>query len=115
MWIASMEWHIRIRKPAYTSQFVFVVSNGLSSSRRDYVPKRYVNVACGEADRCRARDHQWFCDIMRSNKPKFFTEFAPHRISRMFPRLNVASGREPELRTFVIHEQDFPAVDHGEI
>jgi hypothetical protein len=33
----------------------------------------------------------------------------------MLPWFDVASGREPELRTFVIYEEDFATVDHGKV
>jgi hypothetical protein len=52
---------------------------------------------------------------MPSNEPKFLAKFADHRISGMFPFLDVASGWEPELRTLVIYEKDFVAINHGKV
>jgi len=110
-----MERHIRIPKPAYTSEFVLIVVDALGPRGSDDVPKRYVNVARGEADGRRACDHQRFCDVMSSNEPKFLAELAHNCIARVFPWLHVASGREPELRAFVIHEKNFAAVNDSEV
>src|SRR5258707_13554065 len=110
-----MERHIRIPKPAYTSEFVLIVVDALGPRGCDDVPKRYVNMTSGETNRRRARHHQRLRNVVCRNKPKFLAELAHYCIARAFPWLHVASGREPELRAFVIYEKNSAAVKHIEV
>jgi hypothetical protein len=52
---------------------------------------------------------------MVSDKPEFLSELSRNCVSRMFAWFDVASRREPELRTFVIYEKDFATVDNREV
>lgn len=102
-------------KPAYAREFMFIVIDALIPRCRDDIPQRYVNVTGGQADGCRACDHQWLGDFMPSNKPEFLEELAGNRFSRVFPWLDVTSRREPELRTLVIDEKNVLPVNHCKV
>jgi hypothetical protein len=99
-----MERHIRIPKPAYTSEFVLIVADSLSAGSRNDIPQRYINVTGSKADGRRACDHQRLSDVMSGSKPELLKKLALHCFSGIFLWFDMASGREPELRVFVIHK-----------
>lgn len=72
-------------------------------------------MACGQPYRRRARDHQGLSNLVSGNNPKFLKEFAYYRFSRMLTRLDMATRRQPELRTFVIHKKNIASINDGEI
>ena len=110
-----MERHIRIPEPAYIREFLPIVVDALTPRSLDDVPQRYVNVARSETDGQSACDHQWFSDVMPSNKTELLAKLARYCFSGMFLRLDVASGWEPELRSFVIYEKDVASVNYCKI
>jgi hypothetical protein len=110
-----MERHIGIAKPAYIREFLLIVVDALIARGRDDVPQRYVNMAGSESDGRSACDHQGFSDVMPSNKTELLAKLARYCFSGMFLRLDVASGWEPELRSFVIYEKDVASVNYGKI
>jgi hypothetical protein len=110
-----MERHVRIAEPAHIREFLLVVVDALTPRSLDDVPQRYVNVARSKTDGRSACDHQWFSDVMPSSKIELLAKLARYGFSGMFLWLDVASGREPELRRFMIHEKDVASVNHGKI
>ena len=52
---------------------------------------------------------------MPCNKPEFFEEFARDCLSWVFARLDMAPGRQPELRGLMIDEQYFATVNDDEV
>jgi hypothetical protein len=110
-----MEWDVRIAEPAYILEFLLIVVDALTSRSLDDVPQRYVNVAGSETDGRSARDHQWFSDVMLSDKTELLAKLARYRCSGMFLWLYVASGWEPELRSFVIYEKDVASVNYSKV
>jgi hypothetical protein len=110
-----MERHIRIAEPAYIREFLLIVVDALTPRGLDDVPQRYVNVARSETDGRSACDHQRFCDVMLGSKTELLAKLARYRCSGMFLRLDVASGWEPELRSFVIYEKDVASVNYSKV
>lgn len=106
---------MRIRKPTHLREFLLIVLNELSSRGRDDVPQRYINVPRSEADGRRTRNHQGPRDGVAGNKPELFEEFAQDCLSWVFAWLDMAPGRQPELRGFVINEQYLATVNHGKV
>ena len=87
-----MERHIRIAEPAYIREFLLIVVDALTPGSLDDVPQRYVNVARSETDGRSACDHQWFSDVMPSNKTELLAKFARYCFTGMLLWLDVASG-----------------------
>jgi hypothetical protein len=110
-----MERDIRIPKPMYTCEFLLIVADELSPRRGNYIPKRYVDMAGGQADGRRACHHQRRSDGVCRRKPELLAEFARNRFARMLGWLDVASWRKPELRTPVIYEKDLASVNDGKV
>jgi hypothetical protein len=52
---------------------------------------------------------------MSGSEAEFLEEFALYCFSRVFLWLDVTSGWEPELRTSVIHKEDFVSVNNGKV
>jgi hypothetical protein len=52
---------------------------------------------------------------MAGREPEFLSQLSRHCISRMLPRFDVTSGREPELRTFVIYKKNFATIDDSKV
>jgi hypothetical protein len=110
-----MERHIRIAEPAYIREFLLIVVDALTARSLDDVPQRYINVARSETDGRSACDHQRFRDVMLSNKTELLAKLARYGFPGMFLWLDVASGREPELRRFMIHEKDVASVNYRKV
>ena len=110
-----MERHVRITKPVYAREFLLIILDALSPRGRDDVPQRYVNVAGSETDGPSACEHQRFSDVVFRNKAEFLAQLARYRFSGVFLRLNVTSWWEPELRIFVIYEQDVVSINYGKV
>ena len=104
MRLAAVERRLRIGKPLHAAEFLLIEIDPLIALGGDHIPQRHINMPSGQADGRSTCDHQWFGDVVSGNQAEFFKELALHGLSRMFSRLDVAARREPELRTFVIHE-----------
>jgi hypothetical protein len=102
--VTATERHIRIPKPLYTRELLLIEIDALIPLGADDIPQRYIYMAKGRTyGRC-ASNHQRFRDAMSRNKPQFLMEFARYSFSRVLARLDMTSGREPELCVFVVHE-----------
>jgi hypothetical protein len=110
-----MERHIGIAEPTHIREFLLIVVDALTPRSLDDVPQRYVNVARSKTDGRSACDHQWFSDVMPSNETELLAKLARYGFSGMFLWLDVASGWEPELRSFVIYEKDFASVNYRKV
>jgi hypothetical protein len=115
MRIASMERNIRIPKPTDTREFLLIVADELSPRSRNHIPKRYVDMAGSQTYGRSACDHQRRSNDVWRDKPELLTEFACNCCTRVLARLDMASGRKPELRVPVIYEKNLAVVNHGKI
>jgi hypothetical protein len=115
MRIASIERYIRIPKPTYAREFLLIVADELSPRGRNDIPKRYVDMAGGQADGRRACDHQRRGDGVCRSKSELLAEFARNCFARVFVWFDVASRRKPELGILVIYEKDFASVNDGKV
>jgi len=110
-----MKRHIRISEPLNRREFLLIDLDALTPIDLEHIPQRHINMPGGQPYRRRARDHQGLGNLISGNNPKFLKEFAYHRFSRVLTRLNMATRRQPELRTFMIDEKNVVSINDGEI
>jgi hypothetical protein len=110
-----MNRHVPVTKPSNPREFLLIKLNVLTSIHCDYVPQRHIIMAGGETYGRRARHHQRIRDVMLCNNFEFLKELAHDSFSGVFPRFNMAAGREPELGAFMIDEKDISPINDGHV
>lgn len=115
MRVRACERNVVPVKPFHLGKFLRVEMKLLLRRALHDIPQRDVRVTRGEPNCRRAGDHQWLADLIFRINAQLLSQFAPDRVSRMFARFNMTSGRQPELRRAMIDEENVIVSDDGEV
>ena len=115
MGVTAMRRRVSEGEPFGRMELAYIDPQGLSAVRPHDIPERDVDMPGGEADRRRACDHKRRFDRVLGCDAQLFLQLPDDGRPRVLARLDVAPGRQPKLRVPVVHQEDMPGIDDGEI
>jgi hypothetical protein len=104
MWVAPGLWRFIDVEPLDRVELFGIELHGSVAVPVEDVPEGYIGMACRKADCLGNGQHQWRVGRFFELELEFFRQLTHHRDSRMFARLYVPTGGQPELRLLVIHK-----------